>query len=88
MFVGKIIGNRVVGRWCEAPYASARDTGDATLVVKGRGDAARVTGHWRYSGDDEWAGRWALQHAAVAPPPELAARLATDTWRCDEIARP
>ena len=82
VFVGRLVGNRVVGHWCEAPYASDRDTGDATLTVKGRGAAVHVTGHWRYQGDDDWAGRWALHRDSAAAPSELAARLASDTWHC------
>lgn len=78
----------MVGRWCEAPHATARDTGDATLVLKGRGADAHVTGHYRYAGDDDWAGRWDLWHNTAAPSPELTARLASATWRCDAITRP
>jgi hypothetical protein len=78
MFRGRIIDGRVVGRWCEAPYANRRDTGDATLVA----DATDVTGHYRYAGDRDWAGPWDLRHVPSPPSPALAARLATDTWRC------
>jgi hypothetical protein len=87
VFIGRIMGNRVVGRWCEAPYATAHDTGDATLVLKGGGADAHVAGHYRYAGDDDWAGRWDLWHGAVATSPELTERLSSATWRCDAIAR-
>jgi hypothetical protein len=82
IFVGRIAGNRIVGHWCEAPHASARDVGDATLTVTAKGTAIHLTGHYRYRGDDDWAGRWALQHDHAAPAPGLTARLASDTWRC------
>jgi hypothetical protein len=82
VFIGQIIGNRIIGRWCEAPYATARDTGDATLVIKGKGDAGHITGHWRYSGDDDWAGRWDLRHDATSASAELTERLAAGPWHC------
>jgi eukaryotic-like serine/threonine-protein kinase len=82
VFVGRIAGNRIIGHWCEAPYASARDVGDATLTVKRNGADIHVAGHYRYRGDAEWAGRWYLEHDAAAPSPALTARLASDTWRC------
>jgi len=82
MFVGRLVGNRIIGHWCEAPYASAHDTGDATLTVKGKGTAVHVTGRYRYRGDNDWAGRWDLQHDHAAAPSDLAARLTSDTWRC------
>jgi hypothetical protein len=82
MFLGEIHGNRIVGRWCEVPYAPDRDTGEATLVLEASGNDAHVTGHWRYAGDREWAGRWALQPVAAAAPAALTDRLSSDTWQC------
>jgi len=62
----------------EPPPALADVTG--TLSVDGA--AVHVTGHYRYQGEDDWAGRWALRRDGAAVSPELAARLASDTWRC------
>lgn len=83
VFAGRLDGDRVVGHWCEAPYASGKDAGAASFVVGGdRVDGARIGGHWRYRDDDEWAGRWNLHRVAGPVPPALAARLAAAAWRC------
>jgi len=82
LFIGRIEDDRVVGHWCEAPYASARDHGDATLVLDPARGRSRIIGTYRYAHDTESAGRWDLDHVVGRAPAPLRARLAHDVWRC------
>ena len=74
-FEGRIVGERVVGRWCEAPYLPAEDSGAVAFEVPTSAGGGPIHGHFAYTGDRDWAGRWDLQHVGGAPPPALVARL-------------
>jgi protein kinase-like protein len=81
-FEGRIVDRHVVGRWCEAPYQTARDTGAVEFEIITAAGEAHIDGHWAYADDRDWAGRWNLHRVPGTPAPELVARLRTEPWRC------
>jgi hypothetical protein len=81
-FVGRLVGDRIVGRWCEAPHVEPTDEGEAEFDLVVDVDRLYVNGAWRYANERRWRGAWNLHHVDGTPPAALIAQLADAPWRC------
>ena len=81
---GRVIGDRFVGWWCEAPSRRAPgDAGDVEMqVIVDRDGVRAIAGRWRYGADGDWDDRWDLTAAPGPMPEALVARFADAATFC------
>ena len=81
---GRVIGDRFVGWWCEAPSRRAPgDAGDVEMqVIVDRDGVRAIAGRWRYGADGDWDDRWDLTAASGPMPDALTARFADAAAFC------
>jgi serine/threonine protein kinase len=81
---GRVVGDRFVGWWCEAPSRRAPgDAGDVEMQVIVDADGVRaIAGRWRYGAAGDWDDRWDLTAAPGPEPAALAARFADAAAFC------
>jgi hypothetical protein len=74
---GKLVGDRFLGWWCEAPSRRAPgDAGDVEMqVIVDRDGVRAIAGRWRYGATGDWDDRWDLRRDPAPPAPALAARV-------------
>lgn len=54
---GKVVGNKLVGTWSEAPsYSPPNDAGDFEFTMSA--DGKSLSGVWRYGSSGGWSGDW------------------------------
>lgn len=73
---GILVGDKLVGWWCEAPSRTPdSDAGEVEMKFITRPDGTRaIDGRWRYGTAGEWQENWDINFANEAAPEALVAR--------------
>ena len=74
--VGQIVGDKLVGWWCEAPARTAdADAGEVEMRFITNADGTRsIDGRWRYGTQGEWKEDWDIAFTQGDAPADLVAR--------------
>ncbi len=74
--VGELVGDKLVGWWCEAPSRGPdQDAGEVEMRFITNADGTRaIDGRWRYGTQGEWKEDWDIAFTQSDAPADLVAR--------------